>query len=444
MSHQISGTSTIGFVPLATRRDGDGWVVGRAGVGPFVNIPDVGYQAIDRLRAGVTVETAAADLGQRHGAAVDVLSFALTLAEVGLVDRIDGREVPVPDPPRTSLGWIRPAWVRWLFGPVGLALWVGLLAAAVVAMAVDSSILPSYDSIVWVPSVALALAGTAAIEWLLIGLHEVAHLSAGRARGLPGRISLSTRLCYLVAQTDLTGAWALPRRHRVPIYLAGMAVDVAVAASALLAVAVLDLSGSLRLLCQAIALLRVLSVVHQFGFYIRSDVYFLVQDLTGCQNLMADARRTLRYWWHRMASRTPDRGDPTRDLPARERRAVRGYTPFLLVGSAVELAVFAVVSIPLVVVVLAAAIGNVVMGQRQGSPALVLDGIAALATVGTVQTILVVLLVRRHGPRFARVVRALASRVQSGRSRRSGSGRLAGRPSPDDSPRSRRRTHGAT
>jgi hypothetical protein len=45
-------------------------------------------------------------------------------------------------------------------------------------------------------------------------VHELAHLAAARSLGVPARIGLSTRLFYLVAQTDVSGIWAAPRRAR--------------------------------------------------------------------------------------------------------------------------------------------------------------------------------------------------------------------------------------
>ncbi len=52
------------------------------------------------------------------------------------------------------------------------------------------------------------IAVDAAIGWVLIALHELGHLATARAAGAPARISLGTRLQFLVAQTDVSGVWA--------------------------------------------------------------------------------------------------------------------------------------------------------------------------------------------------------------------------------------------
>lgn len=411
---EVGEGSRLEFVDLVERPAGaERWVVGRTGVGPFVELPPIGREAIRRLQAGDPVDVAAAALAERYGQPVDVATFARTLLRIGLVARVDGRDVAVGDPSPASLPRLRSVHVRPLFGPLGVVLFAAGVLAALSAVVEDPSILPGYHSVVWADSTALVVFGSTIIQWLLIGAHELGHLAAGRAHGLPGRISLSTRLCFLVAQTDLTGAWALQRRHRVTIYLAGMAVDAMVAAAALLSVAVFDLEGSARLLCQSIALFELLGIVSQVGFFIRSDLYFLVQDLTGCRNLFADATATLAYWGGRLRGRTDALHDPTRSLAPRERRVVRLYAPFVLVGSAAALTMFALVSVPIVVLVLTAALSNLSSGLHEGSVALALDGLATIVTVGSIQAILVILLARRHGPRAVSCIRRVGAHFRA-------------------------------
>ncbi|WP_246090723.1 DUF6223 family protein [Nonomuraea deserti] len=72
----------------------------------------------------------------------------------------------------------------------------------------------------------------------MIFVRELAHLFTARAAGVPGKMSLSTRLQCLVAQADVSGIWSAPRRIRMTVYLPGMVVN------ALLAVAALTLHNA--------------------------------------------------------------------------------------------------------------------------------------------------------------------------------------------------------
>jgi len=142
--------------------------------------------------------------------------------------------IPGPLPVRPSLPWLRPAHVRWLLSrPVQYAV-ATVIVAATVAVAFTDRPLPGYRSVLWSRHGSLVLLGQFLTGWTLLLIHEMAHLTTARAAGVPGRIQLGTRLQFLVAQTDVSGIWAAPRRHRITVYAAGMACDAMIAATAFL------------------------------------------------------------------------------------------------------------------------------------------------------------------------------------------------------------------
>lgn len=113
-------------------------------------------------------------------------------------------------------------------------------------LAMHPALLPGYRVLVWSPRVGLVLAVNVAIAWLITALHELGHLATARAAGAPARMTLSTRLQFLVAQTDVSGVWAAPRRTRMTVYLAGIAVQVGVAGCCLLVLGAADPPGIVR------------------------------------------------------------------------------------------------------------------------------------------------------------------------------------------------------
>src|SRR6201999_3517219 len=66
------------------------------------------------------------------------------------------------------------------------------------------------------------------ISYIAVFLHEFGHLVATRAVGVNSRMGISHRLWYLVAETDLTGLWSVPRNQRYLPMLAGMIIDITV------------------------------------------------------------------------------------------------------------------------------------------------------------------------------------------------------------------------
>jgi putative peptide zinc metalloprotease protein len=123
----------------------------------------------------------------------------------------------------------------------------------------------------------------------------------------------------------------------------------------------------------------------QLLIFMRTDVYFVVQDLAGCANLYADGSAYIHYLAHRV--RHLDRctgdppSDPTRALPPHERRAVHAYSWLLLCGTTMCITVAVFVTIPTVVALLTQLIEELAGGSLAG----VLDGTAALLASGSIQ-----------------------------------------------------------
>lgn len=371
---------------LASRADGDGYVVGRVATGEFVAVPAVARRALDLLGEGRTVAEVRAWLRAETGEDVDVAEFVGDLVELGFVAEVDGVVVDGRPAPRASLPWLRPAHVRWLLhAATAVAVAVVVLAAAVAAV-LDPGVLPDRGDLLLSDRGGVVILLGAAISWSLIGLHELAHLAAARAAGVPGRIGLGTRLQFLVAQTDVSGVWAAPRRVRLTVYLAGIAVDLLVAAACVLVVAAAQPAGLARRAVLAVALLSLVRVPVQFLVFMRTDVYFVVQDLCGCRDLQADGARYARFLAARARYAVRRRGtppaDPSRALPRRERRAVLAYTPFLLAGTAACLTVAVLVTLPVAAGLVGRAAGTLAGGTHDGGAAF--DALVVLGVTGTV------------------------------------------------------------
>lgn len=392
---RVNGGSTVRLRPLSKRREAGGWIVGRVETGDFISIPDVAHRAMELLDAGQTVECVAATLRAETGTNLAVDRFAAELDELGFVAAVDGQAREDDACPRPSLPWLRPRHVRWLLSPV-LAVAAFLVAVAVVAMLVSHpALFPRYRYLAWSRHAGLALAVDAVIAWTLICLHELGHLATARAAGAPSRITLSTRLQFLAAQTDVSGVWAAPRRTRMTVYLAGMTVDLCTALACLLILAFgrpRGLAGQLITVASTEALLMLPT---QLMVFMRTDLYFVLQDLTGCANLYADGSGYVRYLLRRR--RGPD---PSAGYPRFQRRAVRWYSALLVAGTAVCLGIEFTVSLPALITLLARAARELFGGAAPAR----LDGAAALAVLVTWQILWAWRWWSRHAPQVRRLL----------------------------------------
>jgi hypothetical protein len=408
------------FHPLSFRPDGDSWVVGRIETGEFAAVPAVAHRAITLLSGGHTIEATARTLRAETGTEFAVADFVAALDELGFVAALNGERRVDPAPPRPTLSWLRPRYERWTLHPVTAWLALAVIAAAGVLMITSPALLPRYHDLVWSGHSGLVLVVYVASGWVLVWLHELGHLSTARAAGVPARMSLGTRLQFLVAQTDVSGVWAAPRRTRWTVYLAGVTVNLLIAAVGVL-LQPLAAPGLPRHLLAATMLESLLFLPFELLIFMRTDLYFLIQDAAGCANLYADGSAHLRYLARR--ARRVLRGgpggrrggaaapDPARALPPRERRAVRAYSWLLLTGTAATLAVAVSVTIPAAVVLIVQAGGELAGGR----PASVLDGLAAIVVVASFQLLWLRTWWHRHGRRVRGYLLSRPSRAAGGR-----------------------------
>lgn len=367
--------------PLDSRPDGDEWIVGRMATGRFVALPEVGKQALDLLDQGLPPAEVGERLRTRTGDDIDVPDFVEALLGLGFVAEVDGRAIDQEPPPTPTFAWIRPRHVRWLLSP---AVPVAVVLLLAVTLLTRPPVPLDYRTLLWSSHGSAVLALGAGVGWTLLLLHECAHLLTARATGVAGRMRLGTRLQFLVMQTDISGIELAPRRHRLTAYLAGIATNLTVASCTALTAG--TVAGTPRRILAAVALLALLPLPFQLMVFMRTDVYFVLQDLTRCRDLFGDGvaytkyvtRRTARRLLRRRGRRT-DEPDPSLQLPPHERRAVRVYSVVLVVGTTLCLAFFAALTLPADVTLLARAVGRLGPGR---SAAERLDATAVVVTLG--------------------------------------------------------------
>ncbi|WP_237556912.1 hypothetical protein, partial [Streptomyces sp. SID4956] len=383
---------------LSVRRDRDEWIVGRMATRTFVALPPAGARAVRLLGEGLSVARTQERLRADTGEEFDIADFVTDLAALGFVARIDGRPLPDPAPPRASLPWLRPRHVRFALHPVLPVAVAVLLTAALVTMLLRPGLLPGYRDLLWSPHGSVVLLSGAAAGWTLLLAHELAHLVTARAAGVPGRTRLGTRLQFLVMQTDISGIELAPRRHRLTAYLSGIALNLSVASALVPVLAATDPASTAHRLSAAALLLALMPLPFQLMVFTRTDVYFVLQDLTGCRDLYGDGLAYARYRCRRLLRSRAHKGedDPSARLPRHERRAVRVYSVVLVVGTAACLAFMAAVTLPLDIALLARAVRGLAPGN---TPAGYADSAAVLVTLGGVNVLWLVTKWRDHRSR---------------------------------------------
>lgn len=413
----LTDASRVSLHPLAARRDGEGWIVGRSDTGDFIALPDLAVTLLDALRGGGTIGEAKLAADSAHGGDVDALDFCASLIALGYVASVDGVDLDGEKPRPPSLRRLRPGHVAWLFSTPA---WLSGLIATVAGFCIAAPLhaLPTTSAFFIVRDQGVNLLLVTAIAMAMIALHEFCHLAAARAAGVDAWFGWGTRLAFLVAQTAVPGLWMARRRARVKVYAAGVGCDLLLSACAAVGAGVLGPGSFGGRVLEAVSLNGLVVVLLQFEFYMRTDVYFVIQDLTGCKRLFDDATAYLGYLAAQRFRRSgsADRRDPRLSVPAGERRPVTVYAWIVLVGSAVTLTVFARYGIPVVAQVYLRSGRELVGGFTGGRPLRSVDGACALLATAPLDLLLVRTLLRNHGGRLHRMLRhRLPNRARAGR-----------------------------
>ncbi|MFB7244333.1 hypothetical protein CW362_24375 [Streptomyces populi] len=389
---------------LEFRRDRGEWIVGAQGGEQIVALPELGMAAVRLLAAGNTIEETRRGLRADTGRDVDVRAFVERLAQAGLVVSIGDRRFATRTP-AVSFPRLRPHHVRWVMSPVlqGFVLLVPVVAL-LVALSRPRAF-PAWGELLWSEYGTFTVLVQSTVAVCLIALHEMAHLMTARAAGVPGRIRLGTRLQFLVAQTEVSGIWLRSRRERLTVYLSGIAVDGMVWGGCLLARCL----GADWALLPVIMMTLLTALAGQCLLFMRTDLYFVAQDLTGCRNLYGDTGRRLRHVVARLCGHPAE--DPLRSLPAAERHWLNVYALGVVVGTAtcvfLGLRALTEVTWPLFHRSLGLLSGSADRWAR-------LDALTTVLVLAALQTLWARLWWRRHAGRVRRVGRAVRERLRRG------------------------------
>jgi hypothetical protein len=330
--------------PFIRQPDGQDFIIGNPDAGMFLAVPGEAVELLDYLAQGLTVGESSDLYQQKYGETPDMEDFLGLLESKGLVQAANADSQSVEKieqsnahSPRTRYHFSNfpQQLAQRLFSyPVCWAAFA-IIALAIWAAARNPVLRPVPQDLYFPDHRGLSLTLWVAASYATIFLHELAHLIAARAVGVNSRMGISYRLWYLVAETDLTGLWAVPKRQRYMPMFAGMLLDAVSGAVLVLAlfggqIATHTLSVFWVRLIRAMAFTYVMRILWQFFLFVRTDLYYVIAALFNCRNLLADTG----VWLRNLLSRVIPWFSPIdqSSVPAAERRFIRVYAVLLVAG----------------------------------------------------------------------------------------------------------------
>ena len=342
------------------QKEGEEIVIGLPVANAFLSLPTEAVEILDNLSHGKTVGEAQAEFVRAHGVEPDIDDLLQCLEQRGFVRRRGCSTADEPLPQRADSranGGVRyhfeqiPVSVaKRFFGSFPMALYLTTIVAALVVAVVQPSLIPGRSSLVFSEHRTAKIVGLSLLAYGTIFLHEFAHLLAARAQGVKSRIGISHRLWILVAETDMTGLWAVPSRQRYLPVLAGPLLDSFSAALLFLLLFAqsknaLTLDPTVEQFVRAMIFIYLFRLLWQCYLFVRTDFYYVITNFFGCKNLMKDTQVFIKNLFLRVVGSTK-LTDQTH-IPLRERRVIRMYSVLWVLGRGVALFSLFFITLPI-------------------------------------------------------------------------------------------------
>ena len=328
---KLTHSSHLQLVPIKIRKDKKHYIIENIDSGDFFEMPEVCIDAIKLINANQSLGEIEQQLKEKYpGEEVDILNFTEQLLDLNLIAAIDGEKIDLQKRKREPLGfhWISPKLGKFFFNKFSFLVYWALFLIIATLLISHPSLFPHYKDLFIFHLMLLNIPAWMVISVFLVLFHEVGHVLAMRAHNLPTRLDVSHRLFLVVLETDMSSVWKLPSKDRNVLYLAGLCFDTLTLSFALLSQLIFANGPGIFLsILQVIVLDTFIRMVYQCCIYMKTDLYFVFENITGCYNLMENAQHLIQRWFPFKKWQ-----ETSEVIFASERKTVSTYAIFYFVG----------------------------------------------------------------------------------------------------------------
>ena len=364
---KYTANTQVAVSSFTRQTDEEEVVIGHPDAGVFLVLPPDAVELLDSLATGKTIGEVQSAYQTKYGEVPDLEDLLTYLESKGFVrpcvqSRKSSNGDRVEDRTPVTFNSGKPATVRYhfvnfprslaqkLFGKTAMLSYGGLIALALIATVADPAIVPGWDAYFFKQNTTLMILILVILDCITLFFHEMAHLVAARAVGVSCRMGISNRLWMLVAETDMTGMWSVPRSQRYLPFLAGPLLDT-VSASVLILILFLQHQRWIALppvifqLSRALMLNYFLGLLWQCYFFMRTDFYYVIANFFQCKNLLKDTEVFIR---NQIARPNRIRRVDQSHIPSKEMRVIRIYAALWSLGRIAALYSLIFITLPLV------------------------------------------------------------------------------------------------
>ncbi|MEH7246603.1 hypothetical protein V7114_07365 [Neobacillus niacini] len=340
--------SRISIVPVEIRKDKKHFIVEDILTGEFYEMPDVCIDAINMINQGCALGEIETILLERFpNEEVNLVDFAKQLFELELIEQIDDVKIKKLQMPNEQMGllWLSPKIGKFFFNRFTVKLYSVIFVLNIAMFLVNPSLFPHRDDIFVFDIMVVNVIFWMALSFLFVLIHEFGHVLAIRAQNLPTKLEIGHRMFFVVLLTDMSAIWKLPAKDRNILFLAGLYFDSVLLFLALIAQLLFPNSSNFTNGLMSLATFDiVLRMIFQCCIYMKTDLYYVFENVTGCYNLMENAKMAIRKRLSFLKYKPMDEV-----VFSDEKRTVYIYTVFYFLGYALTIFLYFVYFIPEVI-----------------------------------------------------------------------------------------------
>lgn len=163
-------------------------------------------------------------------------------------------------------------------------------------IASNEGYIPNYKDYFFTDNYLICILVLFVYGWFSVFKHEIAHFLAARSRNILSKLSLDTRLIFLVTETTFKGIYTIKENKRYRLYLAGIFADFIFMASFIMLLFLNDsqiiyFSEGFYALLKSFILIEFLGILWQFLFFVKTDLYYCIADFFDKENLLEDTKK---------------------------------------------------------------------------------------------------------------------------------------------------------
>ncbi|MFD2446681.1 hypothetical protein ACFSO7_22325 [Bacillus sp. CGMCC 1.16607] len=294
----ITYNTRLKLHPIEVRKDQSNYIVEDKVTGEFYEMPRICIEAIMQINVGKHLDEIEKELKTQFPKEdVNLIEFTKHLLELDLIHEVDGTVIVMNQQKQNKLGFtaISPKVGRFFFNDMAKKGYATLFLLNLFIFILNPHLFPNFKDIFIYDAIFQNIIAWIIIGGILVLAHELGHVLAIRAHHLPTKLEVGHRLFFIVLETDLSLAWKLSPRKRTFLYLSGMCFDNVILFFALILQLIFPKGPEIILSIMGFIVIDiVMRLIYQCCVYMKTDLYYVLENITGCYNLMENAKSLLK------------------------------------------------------------------------------------------------------------------------------------------------------